>query len=47
MEHTQRSGHGLFMVLGAISYNWKSLLIFLEGTGKKGVIADASSTFTH
>ena len=25
------------MVWGAISYNWKSPLVFLEGTGKKGV----------
>jgi hypothetical protein len=25
------------MVWGAISYNWKPPLIFLQGTGKKGV----------
>ena len=27
------------MVWGAISYDWKSPLVFLEGTGKKGVQA--------
>jgi hypothetical protein len=27
------------MVWGAISYNWKSPLVFLQGTGKKGVQA--------
>ena len=39
MEHSQRPGRGSVMVWGAISYDWKSPLVFLEGTGKKGVQA--------
>jgi transposase len=40
MHRSFHSGRGSFMVWGAISYNWKSPLIFLEGTGKRGVCAD-------
>ena len=39
LQHTFHSGQGSLMVWGAISYNWKSDLIFLEGTGAKGVTA--------
>ena len=39
MEHSQRQGRGSVMVWGAISYDWKSPLVFLEGTGKSGVQA--------
>jgi len=38
MQHNFHSGHAYFMVWGAISYNWKSPLVFLDGTGPKGVI---------
>jgi transposase len=31
------SGRQSFMVWGAIGYNWKSKLIFLKGTGKRGI----------
>ena len=39
MQHTFHSGHGSVMAWGAISHNWKSPLILLEGTGAKGVTA--------
>jgi len=40
MHRSFHSGRSSFMVWGAISYNWKSPLVFLEGTGKRGVCAD-------
>lgn len=36
MYHTYHSGRTTIMVYGAISYNWKSPIIFIEGTGKRG-----------
>jgi len=35
LEHTFRSGCSTVVVWGAISYNWKPPLVFLEGSGKK------------
>lgn len=37
IEHSKHSGREGFMAWGAISYNWKSPLVFLQGTGKNGV----------
>jgi hypothetical protein len=37
MQNNFWSGRATFMVWGAIGYNWKSKLIFLKGTGKRGV----------
>ena len=39
LQHTFHRGRGSVHVWGAISQNWKSPLIFLCGTGKKGVTA--------
>jgi hypothetical protein len=39
IDHDFQGGWALVMVWGAISYNWKSPLIFLDGTGKRGVQA--------
>jgi len=38
MQHNFHSGRASFMVWGAISYDWKSPLVFLDDTGPKGVI---------
>jgi hypothetical protein len=38
-DHDFQSGRASVMVWGAISYNWKSPLIFLDGTEKRGVQA--------
>lgn len=40
MEHSLRSGRSSVMIWAAISYNWKSPLVFLVGTGKRGVVAN-------
>src|SRR5215208_4043667 len=37
LQKTFWSGRVSFMVWGAIGYSWKSKLIFLKGTGKRGV----------
>lgn len=36
MEHTFQSGRTSVMVFGATSYNWKSPLTIIEGSGKRG-----------
>jgi hypothetical protein len=37
VQYTHNSGRASVMVWGMIGYNWKSKLIFLEGTGRRGV----------
>jgi hypothetical protein len=39
IQHTHNSGRGSFMVWGAIGYGWKSELVFLRPSGKRGVTA--------
>ncbi|KAH0610312.1 uncharacterized protein H6S33_011839 [Morchella sextelata] len=39
IQYTFNSGRGSVHVWGAISYNWKSELVFLDGTGGKGICA--------
>jgi hypothetical protein len=35
IDHDFQSGRASAMVWGAISHNWKPLLIFLDGAGKR------------
>jgi transposase len=39
IQHTFNSGRASVPVWGAISYNWKSELVFLKPTGKRGITA--------
>lgn len=36
IDHTFQSGRATVVVFGAISYNWKSPLVIIEGHGKRG-----------
>jgi len=40
IQHTFNSGHASVPILGAISHNGKSSLVFLKPTGKCGITAD-------